>query len=274
MTATPRIVLEPGSADRQYWRDLWAYREIFLILCWRDIKVRYKQMVIGVAWAVLRPLLTMAVLTIVFGRLGKFPSEGNAPYALMVFAGMLPWFLFSTALSEASASIVSNASIVGKVYFPRLLIPLSAMGSAFVDFLVSLALLLPLMAWYGYFPGWRVVFLPLWVLMAIAACLGPALWLTALNVRYRDFRYLIPFVLQIGLYLSPVGFTSSMVPADWRLVYSLNPIVGVIDGFRWSLVGAQPYWPGLAASAVVSAFFLWLGLRRFRSTERSFADML
>jgi lipopolysaccharide transport system permease protein len=269
-----RIVLEAGSADRHYWRDLWSYREILLILCWRDIKVRYKQMVIGIAWSVLRPLLTMIVLTVVFGRLGKFPSEGGAPYALMVFAGMLPWFLFSSALSEASASIVANASIVGKVYFPRLLIPVSSIGAAVVDFLISMLLLVPLMAWYGYWPGRAVLFMPLFVALALAASIGPALWLTSLNVRFRDFRYLIPFLLQIGLYMSPVGFSSTIIPPDWRLLYSLNPIVGVIDGFRWCLLGTPLYWPGLAASIGATVFFLWFGLHRFRATERSFADML
>lgn len=272
--ASQRIVLKPGRADEHYWGDIWSYREIFLILCWRDIKVRYKQMVIGVAWAVLRPLLTMVVFTVVFGRLGKFPSEGGAPYAVMVFAGMLPWFLFSSALNEASASIVANSSIVGKVYFPRLLIPLAAVGATLVDFLVSLVLLVPLMAWYGFLPGWRAVFVPLFIVLALAVSIGPALWLTALNVRYRDFRYLIPFLLQIGLYLSPVGFSSAIIPPEWRLLYSLNPVVGVIDGFRWCLLDAVPYWPGFATSAGVGAFFLWFGLRRFRATERSFADML
>jgi len=272
--AGERIVLEPGSADRHYWRDLWAYREIFLILVWRDIKVRYKQTVVGIAWAILRPLLTMIVLTVVFGRLGKFPSEGDAPYALMVFAGMLPWFLFSSALSEASGSIVGNAAMVGKVYFPRLLIPLAAIGGTLADFLVSFALLLPLMAWYRYLPGWQALLVPAFVLLALVASVGPGIWLTALNVKYRDFRYVIPFLLQIGLYVSPVGFTSAMIPPEWRILYSLNPLVGVIDGFRWCLLGATPYWPGLATSAAVSVLFLWLGLRRFRATERSFADML
>jgi lipopolysaccharide transport system permease protein len=268
------LVLEPGSADRHYWRDLWAYREVLWILTWRDIKVRYKQTVIGVAWAVVRPLLTMLILTVVFGRIGRFPSEGHAPYAVMVFAGMLPWFLFSSALSEASGSIVGNAAMVGKVYFPRLLIPLAAIGGTLLDFLVSAALLVPLMAWHGYAPGWQVALLPAFVLLAIAASVGPGLWLTALNVKYRDFRYVIPFLLQIGLYVSPVGFTSAVVPAEWRLLYSLNPIVGVIDGFRWCLVGAVPYWPGFAVSCAVIALFLWLGLSRFRATERSFADMI
>jgi lipopolysaccharide transport system permease protein len=272
----PRLVLEAGRSDSQYWRDVWHYRELFLILAWRDISVRYKQTAIGVAWAVLRPFLTMVVFTLVFGKLAKLPSEGGVPYALMVFAGMLPWYLFSSVLSEASASIVANASLIGKVYFPRIVVPLATMVVALVDFLVSFAILALLMVWYRFMPGWQIVLLPLFVLLALFCSIGPALWIAALNVKYRDFRYVIPFLLQFGLYVSPVGFSSSVVPEEWRFLYSLNPVVGVIDGFRWCVLGgAIPlYWPGFIASIGVAAFFAWWGVRRFRRTERGFADLV
>ena len=270
------LVLEPGRAERHYWRDLWAYRELFAILAWRDVAVRYKQTVIGVAWAVVRPFLTMVVFTVVFGHLAKLPSEGGAPYPVMVFAGMLPWFLFSTILSEASNSLVGNANLVGKVYFPRLIIPASSAVVALVDFAVNLAILFGLMVWYGFWPTWRIALLPAFVALAIVASLGPAFLITALNVKYRDFRYIIPFIVQFGLYVSPVGFSSAIVPAQWRFWYSLNPVVGVIDGFRWCVLGGDSalYLPGFALSLGVVALFLWLGTAYFRRTERSFADLI
>lgn len=271
---TLHLILEAGRSDRQYWHDVWRYRELFFILAWRDIAVRYKQTAIGVAWAVLRPLLTMIVFTLVFGKLAKLPSEGAVPYALMVFAGMLPWYLFSSVLSEASTSIVANASLIGKVYFPRIVVPLATAVVALVDFLISLAILVVLMLWYGFMPGWQILLLPLFVLLALFVSIGPAMWIAALNVKYRDFRYVIPFLLQFGLYVSPVGFSSSIVPEEWRLLYSLNPVVGIIDGFRWSVLGGDTplYWPGFIASLGVAAFFFWWGIRRFRRTERAFAD--
>ena len=270
------LVLEPGRAERHYWRDLWAYRELFAILAWRDVAVRYKQTVIGVAWAVVRPFLTMVVFTVVFGHLAKLPSEGGAPYPVMVFAGMLPWFLFSTILSEASNSLVGNANLVGKVYFPRLIIPASSAVVALVDFAVNLAILFGLMVWYGFWPTWRLALLPGFVALAILASLGPAFLITALNVKYRDFRYIIPFIVQFGLYVSPVGFSSAIVPAQWRFWYSLNPVVGVIDGFRWCVLGGDSrlYWPGFTLSLGVVALFLWLGTAYFRRTEKSFADLI
>lgn len=270
------LVLEAGRAERNYWSDLWAYRELFAILAWRDLAVRYKQTAIGVAWALIRPALTVAIFTVVFGRLAKLPSEGAAPYPLMVFAGMLPWTLFSTILNDGSNSLVSNANLIGKVYFPRLIVPSASIAVAVVDFAVTLVLLFGMMVWFHFMPDWRIVFLPLFVALAVLASLGPALWLTAMNVKYRDFRYLIPFVLQFGLYVSPVGFTSKVVPDQWRLLYSLNPVVGVIDGFRWCLLGgeAQIYLPGFLASLVVVAAFLWVGVWYFRKTERTFADLL
>jgi lipopolysaccharide transport system permease protein len=270
------LVLEPGRAERHYWRDLWAYRELFAILAWRDVAVRYKQTVIGVAWAVVRPFLTMVVFTVVFGRLAKLPSEGGAPYPVMVFAGMQPWFLFSTILSEASNSLVGNANLVGKVYFPRLIIPASSSFVALVDFAINLAILFGLMVWYGFWPTWRIALLPAFVALAILASLGPAFLITALNVKYRDFRFIIPFIVQFGLYVSPVGFSSAIVPEEWRFWYSLNPVVGVIDGFRWCVLGGDSrlYLPGFLLSLGIVALFLWLGIAYFRRTERSFADLI
>jgi lipopolysaccharide transport system permease protein len=270
------LVLEPGRAERHYWRDLYRYRELFYILAWRDIAVRYKQTVLGVAWALIRPFLTMLIFTVVFGRIAKLPSEGEAPYPLLVLAGMLPWTLFSTALGEASNSLVANANLISKVYFPRVIVPTSAVVVAFVDFLVSLLLLAAVMAYFRFVPGWQVLLLPVFLLLALLASLGPGLYMTALNVKYRDFRYIIPFIVQFGLYVSPVGFSSHVVPEKWRLLYSLNPIVGVIDGFRWCLLGGQSVmdWRGFALSTAASALFLWLGIAKFRSMERSFADII
>ncbi|MFZ1107936.1 MAG: ABC transporter permease [Rhodomicrobium sp.] len=270
------IVLEQGRAEKNYWRDLWHYRELFAILAWRDVAVRYKQTVIGVLWAVIRPFLTMAVFTVIFGKVAALPSDGSAPYPVMVFAGMLPWFLFSSVLSEASNSLIGNANLISKVYFPRLVVPAACAVVALVDFLINIGILALIMAWFGFMPGWRIVFLPAFVLLAILASLGPALWITALNVKYRDFRFIIPFIVQFGLYVSPVGFTSAVVPEQWRLLYGLNPVVGVIDGFRWCLLGGQSqlYMPGFLVSLGVIAFFLRFGVRYFRHTEKTFADMV
>jgi lipopolysaccharide transport system permease protein len=270
------IILEAGRAERNYWSDLWHYRELFAILAWRDVAVRYKQTVIGVAWAVVRPFVTMVIFTIVFSRLAKLPTDGDAPYPILVFAGMLPWFLFSSILSEASNSLVGNANLVGKVYFPRIIIPASAAVVALIDFAINLVLLFAMMLWYGFWPKWQIMFLPAFVVLAVLASLGPALFITALNVKYRDFRYIIPFVMQFGLYVSPVGFSSAVVPDEWRLLYSFNPVVGVIDGFRWCILGGQSqlYLPGFFMSLGVVAFFLWLGIWHFRRTEHSFADLL
>jgi lipopolysaccharide transport system permease protein len=273
---TEIIVIEPGRHERNYWADLWRYRELFRVLAWRDLAVRYKQTVIGVAWAVLRPLITMLVFTVIFGRIAKLPSEGTAPYPLMVFAGMLPWSFFSTGLSEASNSLVNNANLISKVYFPRLIVPVATVVVAFVDFLITFSMLIVLMVWYQYPPGWRMLVLPAFTMLAFLASIGPALWITALNVKYRDFRYVIPFIVQFGLYVSPVGFSSSVIPEEWRFVYSLNPMVGVIDGFRWCILGGQSplHLPDLAVSVAVAGFFLWFGIHRFRKTERSFADLI
>lgn len=268
------LVIEAGRSDRHYWRDLWRYRELFYVLAWRDVAVRYKQTVIGLAWALIRPFLTMVVFTLVFGRLAGLPSDGAAPYALMVFAGLLPWQFFSAALSEASASLIGNSHLISKVYFPRLIIPTATVVVSFVDFMVSLSLLAGVMAWYRFVPGWQIVTLPLFVVMGFLASLGPGLWITSLNVKYRDFRYVIPFLVQIGLYVSPVGFSSSVVPDEWRLAYALNPIVGVIDGFRWAILGSPVYMPGFLLSWCVIALFMWMGVRHFRGMEKSFADLI
>ena len=272
---TPTYVIEAGRTERHYWTDLWRYRELFGFLVWRDILVRYKQTVIGVAWALLRPVLAIVVFTIVFGKLAGLPSEG-VPYAIMVCAGLLPWQFFASAFAEAGGSLVGNAGIISKVYFPRLVIPASAVIVGLVDFAISLVILAGLMVWYGYAPDWRVATLPLFVLIAFAAALGAGLWIGALNVRYRDFRFVIPFIVQFGLFISPVGFSSSIVPERWRLAYSLNPLVGVIDGFRWATLGgnASLYWPGFLLSAVLVAALLASGIWYFRRTERTFADVI
>lgn len=269
------LILEAGRSEKNYWRDLWRYRELFQVLAWRDVSVRYKQTAIGVAWAVIRPFLTMVVFTIVFGNIAKLSSEGGAPYALMVFAGMLPWTFFSTALSDASNSLVVNSNLISKIYFPRLIVPTATIVVAFVDFLISFSILVLMMIWYQWSPGWHILLLPLFVLLAFAASLGPSLWITALNVKYRDFRYIIPFIVQFGLFISPVGFSSQVIPERWRLIYSLNPVVGIIDGFRWCILGGTDmHWPGFFASLAVTVFFLWFGVRQFRAMERRFADLL
>jgi lipopolysaccharide transport system permease protein len=270
------IVIKAGQSERHYWLDLWRYRELFRVLAWRDLSVRYKQTVIGVLWALLRPFLAMVIFTIIFGRIAQLPSDGNAPYALMVFAGLLPWTFFSAGLSEASNSLINNTSLISKVYFPRLIVPIATIVVAFVDFLISFCILLVLMVWYRFAPDWHLVALPLFVVLAIFASIGPALWTTSLNVKYRDFRLVIPFIVQFGLYVSPVGFSSSVVPEQWRLLYSLNPMVGVIDGFRWCILRGQTelYPQTLLASVSVIALFLWFGVHQFRKTEKSFADLI
>jgi lipopolysaccharide transport system permease protein len=270
-----RLIIEAGRTERHYWKDLWRYRELLYFLSWRDILVRYKQTVIGVAWSVIRPVLTMIVFTVIFGKLAKFPS-GNAPYAILVYAAMLPWQFFANALSESSNSLIANANMISKVYFPRLIVPASAVIVSLVDFLISFVVLAMLMAWYRFVPDWRIVLVPLFLVLALLTSLGFSLWLSALNVKYRDFRYIVPFIVQFGLYVSPVGFSSSVVPEKWRLLYSLNPMVGVIDGFRWAILGgeARIYWPGFLLSLSLTLLVLFGGVRYFRKTERIFADII
>jgi lipopolysaccharide transport system permease protein len=266
------LVIEAGKTEKNYWKDLWRYRELFYILSWRDIKVRYKQTVIGAAWAIVKPLLTIIIFTLIFGRVAGLQKDTSIPYSLVVLAGMLPWQFFATALSEASNSLIGNTNLVSKVYFPRLIIPASSIITSLVDLAISFIILLIMMIFYQYLPSWRIFFLPLFILLALMASFGFGVYLTALNVKYRDFRYIIPFVVQFGLFVSPVGFTSERLPEQWRLLYSINPMVGVIDGFRWCILGTPMYWPGLFMSVIITLFSLLLGVRYFRKTEKSFAD--
>lgn len=275
VNSSTELVIEAGRTERQYWQDLWRYRELFYFLAWRDILVRYKQTIIGMAWALIRPFLTMVVFTIVFGKLAKLPSEG-APYPILVFAAMLPWQFFANALSECSNSLITNANLISKVYFPRLIVPASAVVVSFVDFMISGIILLGLMAWYDFLPSWRVLTLPLFIIIAAAAAMGAGLWLAALNVKYRDFRYIVPFIVQFGLYISPVGFSSTVVPERWRLLYSLNPMVGVIDGFRWAILGGETKlsWPEFSFSVGLVTLLFVSGIWYFRKMERTFADVI
>ena len=271
------IIIEPGRTEKNYWKDIWRYRELFYILSWRDIKVRYKQTALGILWAIIRPLLTMLVFTFIFGRLAKMPLGGEAPYAIMVFAGLLPWYFFSNAVTESSNSLVGNQNLITKVYFPRLIIPASSVITSFIDFLISFVILFGLFIYYGYLPPVTIFLLPVfWVFMFMAS-LGPGLYLTALNVKYRDFRYIIPFIVQFGLYISPVGFSSSIVPEQWKWVYYLNPMAGVIDGFRWCIVKNAPNplldYP-FYISLTVTVFMMVLALYQFRRMEKNFADLI
>lgn len=269
------LIIEAGHTERNYWRDLFRYRELFYFLAWRDVLVRYKQTVIGVLWAVLRPLLTMVVFTFVFSRIAKLPAEG-VPYPVMVFAAMLPWQLFATSLTEGSGSLINNSNLISKVYFPRLIVPASSVIVSFVDFAISMVLLGILMVIYHVWPGWTLLMLPIFTALALLASAGAGIWLAALNVKYRDFRYIVPFIVQFGLYISPVGFSSSIVPAKWRLLYSFNPMVGVIDGFRWAISGGNTAFPtqSLEVSLITIAILLVSGIWYFRKTERTFADVI
>jgi len=269
------IIIEAGRTERQYWRDLWNYRELFFFLAWRDILVRYKQTVFGILWALFRPLITMLVLTIVFGKWAKMPSEG-VPYPILVFAAMLPWQFFANSFSGASNSLITNTNLISKVYFPRLVIPTSSAVVSFVDFLISVAILFILMLWYNFWPTWRIIALPFLILVAIGAALGTGFWIAALNVKYRDFRYIVPFIVQFGLYISPVGFSTSVVPDQWRWLYSLNPMVGVIDGFRWAILGKDTliFLPGFILSIILVILLIISGMQYFRKTERTFADII
>lgn len=269
------LIIEPKRTIRHYWKDIWQYRELFAFLAWRDILVRYKQTVIGIAWSVIRPLLTMIVFTVIFGKIAKLPSDG-VPYPILVYAAMLPWQFFSNALNESSNSLITNANLISKVYFPRLIMPASSVIVGLIDFAISFVILVLLMIWYQFMPDSRIIFLPLFLCIAIFASFGFGLWLAALNVKYRDFRYVVPFIVQLGLYISPVGFSSSIVPEKWRIIYSLNPMVGVIDGFRWAILGGktQLYWPGFILSVVLTLIIFISAVWYFRKTERQFADVI
>ena len=269
-----KLVIEAGQADINYWRDLWRYRELMYFLAWRDIVVRYKQTVIGVAWALIRPALTMLIF-VAFRRMVGFPP-GSVPEPILVFAAVMPWQFFSTALSESAGSLIGNANLISKVYFPRLIIPCAAVVTSLVDFLITLGLLAALMLWYGFMPSWQVAALPFFVLLAFGLAIGLGLLLAALNVEYRDFRYIVPFIVQLGLFVSPIAFSTSDVPENWRPLYALNPMVGIIDGFRWSILGGNTpldlHTLGLSVAVTIS--FLLLGVWYFRRMERSFADVI
>jgi len=267
------LVIEPGRAEKNYWKDLWRYRELFYILSWRDIKVRYKQTTIGIAWSVVRPLLTTIIFTVLFYQIANMKHPNPAvPYALMVFAGMLPWQFFSNALSESSNSLVGNSNLITKVYFPRLILPASSVITSLVDLAISLVILAGMFVFYEFVPSWHIVFLPLFILLAFACAFGIGLFFTAANVKYRDFRIIIPFIVQFGLYVSPVGFNSFVINEKWRMLYSLNPMVGVIDGFRWCFLGEPMHWRSFIVSVCMTIGFLWYGIYYFRKMERSFAD--
>lgn len=272
-----RIIIEPGKSEKNYWKDLWRYRELFYILSWRDIKVRYKQTTLGILWAVIRPLLTLLIFTFVFGKLAKLEASSTVPYAIIVFAGLLPWYFFANALTESSNSLIGNERLITKVYFPRLIIPAAAVITSFIDFLISFVILLAVFIFYRYTPPVNIALLPLYWIMMFGASLGPGLYLTALNVKYRDFRYIIPFIVQFGLFISPVGFSSSLVPEQWKWAYALNPMTGVIDGFRWCIVKDAPNplfdYP-FYISLGVTIFFVILALHQFRKMEKNFADLI
>ncbi len=273
-----KLIIEAGKSEAHYWRDLWRFRELFEVLAWRDISVRYKQTFIGAAWAVIRPLLTILIGAGIFGRLAGLPSDG-VPYAILVCAGTLPWYFFSNALSESSASLVGNANLISKIYFPRMILPMSAVVVAFVDFAISMLILVGLMVWYQFLPTWRMLTLPIFTLLAFLTAAGPGLLFTALNVKYRDFRYIIPFVVQFGLYISPVFYSTTAIQEKYgdmgRMIVALNPIVGVIDGYRWAICGTTPlHWQSFATSIVLSMVMLFVGVWYFRRMEKTFADVI
>jgi len=269
-----KLVIEPGRGVRHYWRDLWQFRELLYFLAWRDVAVRYKQTVIGVAWALLRPAITM-IIFVAFRKLAGL-TQGDVPDPILVFAAVLPWQLFSSAMSESAASLVGNANLITKVYFPRLIIPSAAVATSIVEFLITLALLGLIMLWYGFVPGWQLIILPGFVIIVLGLSIGVGLFLAALNVEYRDFRYIIPFILQFGLYISPIAFRTQDVPEQWRLLYALNPMVGIIDGFRWSILAGQTSleWRYVLLSVVMTIISLLLGVWYFRRMERGFADVI
>jgi lipopolysaccharide transport system permease protein len=273
-TDIPELVIEPGRSSRHYWTDLWRFRELLGFLAWRDVKVRYKQTVLGVLWALIQPAVTLAVFTFIFGKLAGMPA-GHTPYPLLVLCGLLPWQLFAGAFSNASGSLVANTHLISKIYFPRLIVPLSSVAVALLDFAVVLGLLAGMCVWWNFVPDWRIMFMPVFILLTLLTALGTGLWLTALTVKYRDFRFVVPFLLQTGLFLSPVGFSSTNLP-NWRLLYSFNPMVGAIDGFRWCLLRGEPAleFSTLAVSTGMALALLLSGLWYFRHTERTFADVI
>jgi lipopolysaccharide transport system permease protein len=270
------LIIEAGRSERQYWSDLWRYRELFYVLAWRDMMIRYKQTVVGVLWAFLQPFIPAVISTIIFSRVAHLGSIPGVPYFLMVFCAMLPWQFFSSSLGSATQSVVGNSSLISKVYFPRLIVPGAAVVTSTADFFVTLIPLFGAMAWAHIWPTWRTLFLPAFILLAFLASLGPGLLLTALNVRFRDFRLLIPFLLQIGLYVTPVMYWSDKVSAFWRPFYALNPMEGVIEGFRWAICGPASNFRSdcFLISLEVNIAMVCLGVWYFRRTERTFADII
>ncbi len=269
------LIIEAGKTERNYWKDIWTYRELFYFLSWRDILSRYKQTVLGILWSVIRPILTMIVFTVIFGRIANLPS-GNVPYPILIFVAMLPWQLFANSLSQSSESLVANAGMVSKVYFPRMIIPASSIIVAFIDFFISFIILGIIMVWYRFIPSWKIIFIPALLLVTFLIAFGLGLILSALNVKYRDFRHIVPFIVQFGMFISPVGFSSDVIPQKWRLLYSINPMVGIIDGFRWCIIGQNIsiYLPGFIISIGLTILLLILGIIYFRKTEKTFADRI
>ena len=272
--ATPELVLEAGRAEKHYWRDLWRYRELLGYLAWRDVKVRYKQATLGIAWAVIQPLVQTVLLTFVFGKLAKMP-DGGLPYPLIVLSGLLPWQLFSGAFNGAGNSLVGNSHLISKVYFPRLIVPMSALAVALVDFAVMLVLALVACMAFGLWPTWHLLLLPVFLMLTLMVALGAGLWIGALTVKFRDFRFITPFMLQIGLFVTPVGFRTDFLP-NWRDLLALNPLAGVVEGVRWCILGGRTdlYINGLISSLLTSAFLVLTGIWYFRRTERKFADLI
>lgn len=270
----PAIVLEAGRTEANYWRDLWRYRELAGFLAWRDVKVRYKQAALGAGWAIIQPAIQTILLTFVFGKLAKMP-DGGVPYPLIVLCGFLPWQLFTGAFTGAGNSLVGNSHLISKVYFPRLIVPVAALAVALVDFGIVLALAVPIIAIFGPTPSWQLLALPAFVLLALMIALGAGLWITALTVRFRDFRFITPFILQIGVFVTPVGYRTDFLP-NWRDLLALNPLAGVVDGMRWCLLAGktQLYVPGLALSVLTAVLLLITGLWYFRRVERQFADII
>lgn len=267
------LIIRPEKTFSRFWGELWDYRDLFYFLAWRDFKVRYKQTVIGAAWAIIRPLITMLIFTVVFGKIAKLPSEG-IPYPILVFSAMLPWYFFASTVQESTGSLINDANIISKVYFPRIIVPTSALFVNCIDFIISMFMLFILMAIYQVMPGIKILLLPAFFIVLLITTVGLGLWLSALNVSYRDFRYVVPFILQLGLYISPVGFSSYAVSAKWHIFYALNPLVGIIDSMRWAILDTQIDWSSVAVSATVGLLLFISGIWYFQTMEKKFADII
>ncbi len=270
------IIIEAEKRKHHYWKELWECRELILFLTWRDLLVRYKQTVVGFVWHFLKPLMMLVTLTIVFGRLAHLDAGKSYPYVILVMTGLLPWQFFSTTLSDCSESLVVNYQLITKIYFPRIILPMSSIIVTFIDFAISLVLLAGLLCYYQFVPSYQIIFLPVFIVLLLLLSFGLGIWSAAINVRYRDCRQLVPFVIQFGLYLSPVGFSSQIIPEEWQLLYHINPIVGVIDGFRWSIIGSEESLSlaGLSISVLVIIGILYTGLWYYRRVEKYFADII